>query len=291
MRRGNPFRYVAAVAALALLQAAPVYAQGEVLVPGPPALTREMANGTADFYGWMLGVSLTEGQRDAIRDDLVGSWRKKDQEEIDGTLQILKLRDEVAKLNDTERELVRAQLETELLAQLRQQPDEPTAKWVLGVYEAAHAPIAPGDPPLTRQAADAYAEVLAFVINEVAGGEPVAADQAFRDAFAEALVTGYPSFEPSQQEQLAKMPLYWAVTRVAWPMLPEAERARYRADWAESLRASASAAAEPTEAAESSEAPEPAQTTGASDAKERIEKLRAIRNSAHNFMMGFRFVG
>ncbi len=246
MRRYSPFhrRALAGAAALALLlpAALPTLAQGEVLAPGTPPLTREMTTRAGAFYGWLLDVELTQEQLQAIQDDLVDSWRAKNAGDIDATLQVLKLQADLAKLPEGEAALVRETLQADVLADLRKTPNEPGARWVLGVYDSAHRPIAAGDPPLTRQASDANAELVLFMASVALDGTSLvldrAADRAFKDGWAASLGAEYDSgaIEPEQQQQMARMPLYWAALRVAWPQLPAETQATYRALWAEQLQ-------------------------------------------------------
>jgi len=113
------------------------------------------------------------------------------------------------------------------------------AKMIVQVYEAAHQPIAPGDPPLTRQAADAMLEVLFFMAAQVQGGDAAAAalpqpTQEMKDQWAKNLAANYAKADAAARNQIAKMPLTWAALRMLWPELPEADKTQARAQWDQS---------------------------------------------------------
>ena len=220
-----------------------------VLAPGDPALTEGMVNRLTDFFEWVLQAPVTVQQGTELRGMLVESWTKGDRAEIDGMNEILGIEAQVVEHPPAERDLLREQIQPALLVALRNQPDDVGSRWVLGVYEAAHVPIAAGNPPLTRQVSDAYAELLAFEIGQVLGNE-VPASTEFKDQFAASLITDYPNYEAAAQANLAKMPMYWAATRLAWPALPVEEQEAYRKQWAPGVTALLGTQTAPQPAAE-----------------------------------------
>jgi hypothetical protein len=110
---------------------------------------------------------------------------------------------------------------------------------ILQVYEAGHQPIAPGDPPLTRQAADAMLEMLFFMAAQVQGGDAAALTlpqptQEMKDQWAKNLSGNYGKADAAARSQIARMALTWAAIRMLWPDLPEADKSQARAQWAQS---------------------------------------------------------
>jgi hypothetical protein len=116
-------------------------------------------------------------------------------------------------------------------------PDDPTAKWMLAIYEAGHQPIADGTPPLTRQVTDAFAELMCFMIGEVLGQEVPVPDE-FREAAAGLLAARYVELTPEGQQEVSQLPIAWAAIRVAWGQMPEEDKEQYRAQWRETLQSS-----------------------------------------------------
>ena len=103
---------------------------------------------------------------------------------------------------------------------------------------AAHAQgapagvLAPGNPPLTRQVTDAFAETMVFVFQVVAAGdtwdlEP-ADDRALKDAMAQGLAAGYAAFPADARQALSQMPELRTVLYQAWPLLDDDDREELR---------------------------------------------------------------
>jgi len=97
---------------------------------------------------------------------------------------------------------------------------------------SASGPLAPGNPPLTREVSDRVAEFLAFIIAE-ASGKPLVADQQFKDEWARMLAARYVNRTAAERERLSQVPELWASLRASWPRMSEEERAKYRAEWRE----------------------------------------------------------
>jgi hypothetical protein len=220
-----------------------------VLAPGDPPLTREGLDRFTYFVEWLLDVPLTQQQKQLVATSFVEAWEKQDAEEIQGYVDTLDLEAQVSALPKEDRLLVREQVQPQVLELLRNQPNDEGARWLLGIYEAGHQPLAEGNPPLTRQMADAYVELMCFMLSEVIG-EPLPASPELRDALAASLKASYPQLTAEEQAEYAQMPLLWAAYQAAWPELPEEEKETQRRQWAETLRpqveqARAAAQAEP----------------------------------------------
>lgn len=210
-------------------------AQADVLVEGEPPLTQAMVDCSCDLLEWALDLQMTAEQRDHARDTLVASWQAKDHQAIANSTQLLALYDRVARLAPAQRDQARGKTTPELLAQLKKDRKDPLARWLLGVYDAAHAPIAQGDPPLTRQAIDACAELLAFLAGQAGKGATEPPDAKLKASVEHELVARWPKLDHAQQQQLARLPAFWAASRVAWARASETERAAARKQWAEAL--------------------------------------------------------
>jgi hypothetical protein len=150
---------------------------------------------------------------------------------------VLQFHDELGRKAELERNAMREALLDKYLELMRQTANDPLAAWVLEIYYSAHTPIAQGDPPLTRQVADAYTEVNCFMISEVIGGEAFKPDKAFKDQLSSALIAEYRNFTPARQKEYSRLPLAWAAIRMTWSGLTESERARYRQEWTPGVRA------------------------------------------------------
>lgn len=246
------------------------FAQSPVLVQGQPPLTEETVGRFTEFFEWAFDVQLTAEQRQVLRKYTIDAWTQKKKSDMDDVVQVVQQQVELAKLDAQQRGFVRVKVEPELLAQMRSQPNEPMAKWALAVYESSHKAIAAGTPPLTRQSTDAFLEALFFMAGEVAGQQAVP-DQNLKDDWAKSLAANYPKMTNELKQQIAGMPLFAAAMRVTWPTLSNDEKAQYRAQWAEQLKALLPAPAVA------------AQATGG--AKQSVAELMAEQNRRHNAFM------
>lgn len=206
-------------------------------IPGDPPLTRDVVDKSVRLYEWLLDAKFTEQQYKDYEKGLIATWRLNDPVLIASYIDVLKLHAQLGRKTQAERDSVRENFCTMYMEKMRQSPDLPEAKWALGIYYSAHTPIAKGNPPLTRQAADAYAEVMSFMINEVVGGDVLRADTAYKNELATSLAAQYERLAPARQMELSQMPIIWAGIRLAWPTLSEAQKMSYRKQWAPGVRA------------------------------------------------------
>jgi hypothetical protein len=206
-----------------------------LLAPGNPPLTQQTADNLAGFFEWLLDAPLTQGQRQEIQEAAVEVWQRGDMETMANILGIVQAFGQVVQLGETQRMQVRQELQPALLAEARQHPGNDLSRWMLQVYDAAHVSIAPGTPPLTRQVAEAYAEVQHFLLGVVATGQARPIEQDFgptgRDVWVQAIADDYPRYGPEYQRKLTEMPLFRAAIGEAWPALTAAEQTQLRNQW------------------------------------------------------------
>ncbi len=217
--------------------AEPLDSAAELPVAGNPPLTEDMVNRGTQFFEWLLDAQLTQEQRAEFRGSLVRSWKNHQQEDIASTLNVLKFQDGLNSKRPEERAVIREQLREKFLALMRQTPTAVLSRWVLNIYDSAHRPIASGNPPLTPQVADAYAEFVSFMLTECLGRSVFTADRHFKDEVARSLAEQYSGYSPQQQKQFSQVPLLWEVLRLKWAQTPEDERAEYRKQWTPIVRA------------------------------------------------------
>lgn len=202
----------------------------EIVEAGTPALTRYALDETLDFLEWLLQTPLTADQKTTVETELRGYWKAKNQQEIEGIMELLTARDQLALLKPAERDLARQAISEGALEEWRKDQTSPSAKMILGIYDNAHKPIATGSPPLTRQAVDAFAEFIFFAAGQTAGTTATPGAE-LKTQLAGEVARGYSGMEKDQRELIAGMPLVWAALRVAWPDLPEDQKRAYVAEW------------------------------------------------------------
>lgn len=200
---------------------------------GTPPLTRFMVDEAVDFLEWLLHAPLTDEQRSTVESELRRFWREKIRDEIDGTVELLAARTELAALGEAERELARQVILEQALAGWRADADSPGAKMMLAIHAAANEPLAKGEPPLTRQAVEAFAEFLGFAAGQVAGCEGKLGKDV-RDELARLVAEGYAAMGKDERETIAGMPMLWAALRVAWPDLAAEQKGAYVDGWRQS---------------------------------------------------------
>jgi hypothetical protein len=210
-------------------------AESPVVVAGDPPLTEESIGRFTEFFEWAFDVQLTNEQDKTLRAYCVDAWTKKKASDMKDVADLVQQQVELARLPAEQRAVVRLQIEPQLLASMRAQPNEPMARWALAVYEASHRVLAPGTPPLTRQTSDAFVEALFFMAGAVAG-QPLTPEPKVKADWARGLAAGYRELPAELKQQIAAMPLFVATMRLAWPTLPEPEKETYRKQWAEQLK-------------------------------------------------------
>lgn len=197
---------------------------------GTPPLTRYMMDEATAFVEWLLQSPLTEEQKATVETEVRGYWKQKVQEEIDGVVELLAARTQLAALGEAERELARGAAADVAITEWRKQSDNACARLMLAIYDAAHQPLAAGEPPLTRQAVEAYAEFLNFAAGKTVGLDEKLPKES-RDKLFSALVANYPTLAKEQRETIAGMPMVWAALRVVWPQYDEGKQQQYIAAW------------------------------------------------------------
>ncbi|HEX4621552.1 MAG TPA: hypothetical protein VH208_08295, partial [Myxococcaceae bacterium] len=208
----------------------------KTLVQGSPPLTDVMLAKYYEFYEWVFDTQLTHEQQRELDEYLVDAWKAKKEREIADALDSLRNHDDVARMSGDERDALRSQVQPQMLKELARDKS-PMAKWALSVFANAHKPMAAGKPPLTRQATDAYAEMIAFLISESVGGPAYQPDAAYRDQMAKVATAEWHKLSAADRDALSKVPQAWAAVRVTWPTLPDAEKAKLRKDWLGALSA------------------------------------------------------
>ena len=206
-------------------------APAQLLVSGNPPLTSQMVNKGIRLFEWLLDAQLTLEQRAQFRDSLVDSWKANRRDDIDGTVNVLNFQDQLSQKTPEEQRLLREVLRQRYLDLMRQTPNNVLSRWVLNIYDSAHRPIADGNPPLTAQVADAYAEFVAFMVTECLHKKAFAPDRHFKDQLAQSLAAKFSSYSAEQQKQFSQIPLLWEALRFRWAQLSEPERETFRQQW------------------------------------------------------------
>jgi hypothetical protein len=203
-----------------------------ILVEGEPPLTEAMVDRIAEFVTYCFEIPLTAADRSHFRSVLIGEWKRNDRAGIAGDLAMLKAAENLANVDPAKRELFRqSTLADGLLDARKRAQSDPDMRWLVSRYEEEHRPLAgAGSVLLTRQAADAFAELACFMAGE-ARGQKLEPDRKFKDGVARLLVQQWPSMDAAGRRQLAAMPLTVAQLKASWPDAASAQKEQARAQW------------------------------------------------------------
>jgi hypothetical protein len=247
-----------------------------VLAGGPPPLTQATVDEVTDFLEWVVEVPMTGGQREGVRQRLVDAWKKGEKDEINGVADILKLRTQLATATQSQSEVARQTIQPEVIKTWRkEQQTDAMSRMMLEIYDAGHKSIAPGNPPLTRQASDATLELAFFMACQAAGAGEIRPTDEDKNEWAKRLAAEYPKITAGARQILAQRPLAWAALRDQWPEIPAETRTALVASWAQDPQIKELAASF-AKAARTSTANKP---LNAADAMRRVEEHRANMKS------------
>jgi hypothetical protein len=218
----------------------PASTPAPTLAPPPlvivPQLTTTTLKNFTTLYGKVLALEFTPKQQQQIQQRLSREWMTN-----------LGLRNTVNQtiamepqiLNGTPAE--RAQLQTKLVANLRQQvlDGDTDSLWLVSFYDAASKNwLAPGQPPLTRMTTDMSADALCFMLDEIMGKSIATPDLQLKNAIATKLTAEYPKIPISTKQELAKLPANWLRFKENdWVRRGEDFREQMRVHWGQNLEA------------------------------------------------------
>ena len=201
-----------------------------VVADGNPPLTDEMVIKYTHFMQWTMIMPLTVAQEDRIKTYLTGIWRANDRAEIERTLNLLELRDQLESLHQNVEPWAAVTMRGNAVHNWKTGSDE-MSKWGMALYNANHSPLVPGNPPLTRQMEDSYEEMGYFVLTQVYNSSPQHIDAVERADLANVLGGQFKSMPADQQANFAKLPEVWYQVRNAWPNMDDASKSALAASW------------------------------------------------------------
>ncbi len=211
-----------------------------VLVAGPVPLTRHVVQSFVAALSWILDVVIPPDVERLIEAVLVDDWRKEDQEDITATLEFAGTFQQVSAKNVETRDAIREEHQAEVVAKLRRET-EPFAVALVQLYDAANAPIAMGNPPLTREIANCYFDLIGLLQALQHGLQWHPLPDHVKLSYVEVLASQYPSLPPAQQTWFGRLPRGWTALRAEWTNTATEARERMRQEILASLGAMANA--------------------------------------------------
>jgi hypothetical protein len=200
------------------------------IAAGNPPLTESMVSHYSFFIAWLLEIHLTQPLKDRLHAMLLEDWKKP--KEIETDMKMLNWQMEIARdeFGEVQRLYERSVIQLDLVRQMRADKDNPDSQALLATYDEAHTSIVAGNPPLTRQASDAWTELFCFIRNQ-SGAPHMDATPAVKDVFARTLTENWAKFPPEQQKALSETSQKWALVHFAWVRNKGDERKKIMAAW------------------------------------------------------------
>jgi len=134
----------------------------DILVVGPPPLAVNMVESVCAFYAWALDLSLPEQVKELIRENMIDAWKSSNTADTQGFEQFMKWMQELENMEQGARDNLRKNMHQQFVESLRTSKANPISAALLQLYESEKAPIAPGNPPLTKEIADASIELINY---------------------------------------------------------------------------------------------------------------------------------
>jgi hypothetical protein len=203
-------------AILALVGAGAARAQGDVLVPGDPPLTRANVDRFQRLWEWYCDIRLTPDEGRELRQAFVKLWRKRgkfgNQQALNNHRGLDEEQQALLKRNADERARERVQTREAWIANMRKSKDD-VSVFLVPVYDAAYHPGGPnnpilvaGDPPLTRGMAELDNDVLEVLFD-------FRFSAAQRREAVRLLVAEWKTLKPAKKKE-------WARNNATWTNLP-----------------------------------------------------------------------
>jgi hypothetical protein len=200
------------------------------IAAGNPPLTESMVSHYSYFIAWLLEIPLTQPVKDTLRAVMLEDW--KNPKDIASDMKELGFQLEMARdeKGEVQRLYERSVIQLDMVRKMRADKGNPDSQALVAAYDATHQSIVAGNPPLTRQASDAWAELFCFIRNQ-SGAPHMDATPAVKDDFARTLTENWAKFPPEQQKALSEMPQKWPLLRLLWMKGEDADRQKILAAW------------------------------------------------------------
>ncbi len=215
-----------------------VAAGGSTLVEGTPPLTLGMVNRHAEMMSWVLRLSdLSDEQRQILQvlsGALMGdAWQRNDADRMVAYLGTLADHNRRSRMAPAEAEWKRQYWMSEWRKAAKRPGAGEEMQALRRLVEARDVVVATGGSggsPLTAAARDAYVEMAAFAMSQMANG-PGQINATEKKHLAAWLTAEYPRLSATEQNAFSEMPLLWTALRAAWPQQKGAARADLMQKW------------------------------------------------------------
>src|SRR5262249_12699118 len=148
--------------------------------------------------GWILDVHIPPEVGQIIQNSLVAEWSSGNAKTISEAQKFVSFYDQVSMLNLETRDAIREEHQAEFVASLRAQGNDSTHTLIF-LYDRTNIPMAMGTPPLTREIANCYFDLIGLVQSLQMGVEWRPLPDQVKLSYTQVLATQYPVLHPAQQ--------------------------------------------------------------------------------------------
>lgn len=178
-----------------------------------------------------LEIALTDEQRSLFAEAVAAEWasgevaRRDLKEAVDMFAQISA---QIGALVPPKQVIAWREFGRQLYAYAEQKgQDSPVGRLIIDSYKAKNELLVAGDPPLSRQAAESYAEMNAFFHAVVTRRAP-SLDKERKSEMVELLRRSFPDYPQELKEQISQADTLWGVLRYNYSQASRDERERFR---------------------------------------------------------------
>lgn len=123
-----------------LLSSVSISAQtANIIADGNPPLTQSMVGRLVGLMEWSLNMRLSDTERAALRESVVGYWKASDVKSIGSVVDILEFEKKIAGASDQQKRELQPQVEQSLIKAFEEDPADPMNKVLLGAYRRAQS--------------------------------------------------------------------------------------------------------------------------------------------------------
>jgi hypothetical protein len=184
---------------------------------------RQRVEAFVDFVGCVLGIVLSERQIEWLRVHTAKALAEPESDAAELIEASIRAFQAVKDADHQTRFEWREENQPRFVAWIAESTDalSPTLhEW----HEAAREVLADGRPPLTREAAESWAELSTFASRIVQGEEPDTAEPEDLEGMIDQLAGQYQALHPQEQLRIAFAPIALYEIRRGWPTMSRAER-------------------------------------------------------------------
>jgi hypothetical protein len=164
----------------------------------------------------------------ALRQWRVDAWQQQNTGEIEGTLFIVKNWRNIQQMPEPQRTGARALLRISIVQTFRQNAGtDPVVQTLVALYDQAHPALAPGNPPLTRESANAWVDLI--LLAKTGNFETTSAD---RERGIQMIAQQYGQADAERQLLVFQSIYFMAKLKAEWPTMS----VQARRDWRAALR-------------------------------------------------------